>query len=367
MSEYGLRKFNDGQQWINYGYASDLLLEKQHVLAADDCGYEYHLAINFYRDPNNWTEAAAEGQDDFLQHKKAVIDYLLCNDDYKDVSSQGHEIFTAFGHLELTQEGYYAEPYTRKENNRYQHESQLIVHLKPTTPFERLKAFIMDLQHFLESIGVERASKPLDTNFMVKGAPNVSLNLAVAKGCRINLDLLKKQPILTAYRMVVEDTNMYALLAKDGDGQIRDTEGDAINDLLWYGYQQIADKRRATAKDLAWCVACQKFAMACRHMSEPVDESMVETIKAFASRALKRSQRGADEVDQLFSAVLEQVPSLMKLITALPERIAEYMENLFSTVAAAQSHGMQQQKIEEDKDYYEALRALSKDMIESSF
>ncbi|MDF1795646.1 MAG: hypothetical protein P1U63_03820 [Coxiellaceae bacterium] len=371
-----VQKFNNGQHMERFGFSAGFAEENKHALDKKDYGYEFSLSINLYRNPDNFTEVAAPGDDDFIDHRKAIIDYLLCDeleqsDDEQAKLKNGHSIFTSFSHLELTSEGYYSEGYARKQNNRRKHSGQIFILLRPQVSVEKLRAFIDDLQHFLHQLGIDRAPECLDTEFALDGAPNISMQLAYVRGEAQQMEDMKNATMLSVMQQLVKDTSMYALFAKGGSGVAREHEFDAIHELLLYSYRQLVGKRKPTAKQVAWSQSCQKMVRVCRylqlnpeqfgdaHALLPAGEiKIIDILGEFFKRALKRHQRGDSEIEIILEAVIHQLPLLLTYGAFLYAREEQYLEALYckSQIPVHSKRGY-------DEDSYEMLQALSRQLV----
>ncbi|MDF1759435.1 MAG: hypothetical protein P1U40_02745 [Coxiellaceae bacterium] len=381
MSEYDkgsvkVQQFNNGQHWERYGFSSGFAEEKKHQVENKDYGYEYSLSINLYRDPNNFTEIAAPGDDDFIDHRQAIINYLLCDeleksDDVQAKLQRGHDIFTSISHMELTSKGYYSEAFARKQNNRRKHSGQIFITLRPQVSVKKLRAFIDNLQQFLQQLGIDRAPDCLDTEFAVAGAPNISMQLTAIGGEQLATDEIKNQHIMEAMKSVVRDSNMYALFAEDGTGEVREQEFDAVHQLMDYGFKQVAGKRKPTAKQVAWCQACQAMVRTCRHLQQqpelygnaqaqmPNEEvNITDVLAEFFKRASKCQQRGDEVIEGILEALVLEMPLLESFGQFLYAREERYL-----TLLSCKSKISTQRAEGYDKVSYEMLQTLSRELV----
>ncbi|MDF1655449.1 MAG: hypothetical protein P1U34_10080 [Coxiellaceae bacterium] len=372
-----VQQFNNGQHWERFGFSSGFAEEKKHSLDKKDYGYEFGLSINLYRDAENFTEVAAPGDDDFIDYRKAIVDYLLCDeldkaDDAQLKLKNGHDIFTSFSHLDLTSKGYYGEAFARKQNNRRKHSGQIFILLRPKVSVEKLRTFVDGLQQHLQQLGITRAPECLDTEFAVAGAPNISMQLVSGHGEPLQIHEIKNANIMDAMQKLVKDSNMYALMAEAGSGKAREQEFDATHELLFYSFQQLQGKRKPTAKQLAWCQSCQAMVMACRHLQQqpehfgdkhaelPFEEiKIIDVLGELFKRAYKRNQRGDEEIQPLLEAVVAQMPMLSSFGSFMSSREEEYLDLLCSK-SAVTAHS---QEGGYDEDSYEMLQAISRDLV----
>ncbi|MDF1760093.1 MAG: hypothetical protein P1U40_06120 [Coxiellaceae bacterium] len=269
------------------------------VFSVDDVpvsGEHYKLRANFPADV-------------FRENKTRILRWIFQHGMRAEFEARGHDVVKAVKHVLV-------EFFDDTDDRRYRDTGQLTLFLQPDAPLEKVKAFALRFQAYINELVGVTPHVPMENDFRLKACPNLSMRLNDIDGVYQSSILISEcKRVKVACGLMVQDSNTFAMLAEEGSGIVRETDDDVIHQMLRLGYEKIVFAEQMEPSDvdkqprMVFGQACQQLALLCRKIANnsvtPKDLLDNERLDGCLQGIIDNELEYAEELEEVYAGLPE--------------------------------------------------------------